>query len=58
MPPRTNATNIIYAAGGLLILNGPMQFMIGHTLLAVASPILGMILIIQRYLRNRRPPRA
>ncbi len=54
MPNRSNATGVIYFAGAAMILNGPIQFLNGHTLLAAASVIMGAVLIVQRYLRNRR----
>ncbi len=54
MPNRANATGVIYFAGAVMILNGPIQLISGHTLLAAASVIMGAFLIVQRYLRNRR----
>lgn len=57
MGPNRDATNIIYAAGALLILNGLMQLAKGNTALGVASVILGPLLIIQRVLLNRKRKR-
>ncbi len=54
MPPRRNATGIIYFAGAVLILDGAVQFINGPPLLAIALVIMGAILIVLRYLQNRR----
>ncbi len=54
MPPRGNATGIVYFAGVMLILAGPVQFINGHPLLAAGLVALGIVLIVQRLLRNRK----
>ena len=58
MPPPRDATTIIYVAGTMVGCNGIFQLLNGNRLLGVASLIAGAFLIIQRYLRNRRPPKA
>lgn len=58
MQEQRDATGIIYAAGAVLILNGPMQLTLGHTLLGLLSIGVGLLLIVQRVLRNKGRPRG
>ena len=54
MPGRRDATGIIYTAGAILILNGPMQIVLGHMALGLLSIGMGILLTVQRILRNRK----
>ena len=47
MGPNRDATNIIYAAGGMLILSGLVQLENSHRALGVACLVMGPVLIIQ-----------
>jgi hypothetical protein len=55
---RRDATGTIYAAGAVLIVNGPIQLNLGHTALGWLSIGMGVLLIVQRFLRNRKRPDA
>jgi len=56
MGQQRDATNIIYTAGALLILNGYVQWEIDNPAMGVVGAVIGAALIVQRVLRNRKLP--
>lgn len=58
MGPQRDATNIIYTAGALLIVNAYVQWEIDNAAMGIVGAVIGATLIVQRVLLNRKRKRA
>lgn len=58
MGPQRDATNIIYTAGALLILNAFVQWEIDNAAIGLVCAVIGATLIVQRIFLNRKRKRA